>query len=84
MAENEKPKFVPFTTEERKAFGKQFTPKEKASYYHGKRQAYSHMSNTARRESVFVSENLKNGNSVKGDAKGGKGKPRANKDDLPF
>jgi hypothetical protein len=82
MSENEKPKFTPFTTEERKAFGKQFTPKEKASYYHGKRQAYSHMSNTAKRESMYVSENLK-ADADKATAKP-KGKGKSSKDDLPF
>jgi len=84
MANNEERKpFIPFTSEQRKEFGKQFTPEQKTSYYKGKRQAYSHASNMARRESIFVSDNLKN-DTAKATAKPkGKGKQSA-KDDLPF
>jgi len=54
----DKQPFIPFTTEQKKDFGKQFSPKEKLSYRKGQRSAYSHMSNTARRESIFINENL--------------------------
>ena len=59
MADN-KSNFKPMSTEEKKAFGKQFSAKEKISYRKGQRSAYSHMSNTARRQSMFVGGNLKN------------------------
>jgi hypothetical protein len=60
--EQEKKPFTPFTTEQKKEFAKQFTPKEIQSYHKGRRNAYSHMSNTARRESLFIQDNLnKNG-----------------------
>jgi len=58
MADEKKP-FVPFTTEQKREYGKQFSPAEKTSYRKGQRNAYSHMANTARRESFFVGDNLK-------------------------
>ena len=54
----DKQPFVPFTTEQKKEFGKQFSPNERLSYRKGQRNAYSHMSNTARRESMFINDNL--------------------------
>ena len=56
---NSNSNFKPRTTEEKKAFGKQFSAKEKMSYRKGQRSAYSHISNTARRQSVFVGSNIK-------------------------
>jgi hypothetical protein len=56
--ETEKKPFVPFTTEQKKEYGKQFSKAQKTSYYKGKQNAYSHMGNTAIRESKFVHDNL--------------------------
>jgi len=56
---DEKTPFVPYTTEQKKAFGQQFSKQEKLSYRKGQRNAYSHMANTARRESCFVGDNIK-------------------------
>ena len=55
---DEKTPFTPFSTDERKEFGKQFTTKEKTSYYKGKQNAYSHAANMAKRQSIFVHGNL--------------------------
>ena len=56
--EQEREPFVKYTTEEKQAFGKQFTPREKQSYRKGQRNAYSHMANTAKRESIYINSNL--------------------------
>jgi len=58
MADEKKP-FVPFTPEQKAEYGKQFSKAEKMSYRKGQRSAYSHMANTARRESIFVGDNIK-------------------------
>ena len=58
--EQEKKSFVAFTKEQKTIFGKQFSKQEKLSYYKGKRNAYSHMANTARRQSFFAGDNIKN------------------------
>ncbi|MDR0850776.1 MAG: hypothetical protein LBN07_04890 [Christensenellaceae bacterium] len=55
-------KFIPMSTEEKREFGKQFSSKEKMSYRKGQRSAYSHMSNAARRQSIFISDNLPSNN----------------------
>ena len=57
--EQERQPFVPYTTEQKKEFAKQFTPKEIQSYRKGQRNAYSHMANTAKRQSFFIDDNLK-------------------------
>ena len=54
----EKKPFVPYTKEQKQEYGKQFSPEQKLSYHKGRRSAYTHMENAARRESVFISENL--------------------------
>ena len=58
MTDQKKP-FVPFTTEQKKNYGKQFSKTEKLSYRKGQRSAYSHMANTAKRQSFFVGDNIK-------------------------
>jgi hypothetical protein len=57
--EQEKKPFVPYTTEQKKEFAKQFSKGEIISYRKGQRNAYSHISNTAKRESFFIEGNLK-------------------------
>jgi len=57
--DKEKKPFVPFTTEEKREFGKQFSPSEKMSYRKGQRNAYSHMANTAKRQSFFIGDNIR-------------------------
>jgi len=52
-------KFTPYTTEQKKEFGKQFSKDQKISYRKGQRNAYSHMANTAKRQSFFVGDNIK-------------------------
>ena len=64
MADITKP-FVPFSTGEKKEFGKQFSTKEKTSYRKGQRNAYSHMANTAKRQSFFVGDNIKKNETAK-------------------
>ena len=52
-------KYVPKTTEEKREYAKQFTKGEIESYRKGQQSAYSHMSNSARRHSFFIYNNLK-------------------------
>ena len=59
MEQQEKKPFVPFTTEQKREYGKQFSPKEHISYRKGQRNAYSHMANTAKRQSIFAGDNIK-------------------------
>ena len=61
-------KFTPYTTEQKKEFGKQFSKEEKTSYRKGQRNAYSHMANTAKRESFFIGDNLKKADNTRAGA----------------
>jgi hypothetical protein len=68
MADEKKP-FVPYTTEQKKEFAKQFSPKEIQSYHRGRRNAYSHMANIGNRESLFIQSNMaKDGAAAQGGA----------------
>ena len=65
MSEESK-KYVPYTTEQKKEYAKQFTPNEIKSYPNeiksyrkGQRSAYAHMGNIGRRNSFFIYDNLK-------------------------
>ena len=58
MSEENK-KYVPYTTEQKKEYAKQFTPNEIKSYRKGQRSAYAHMGNIGRRNSFFIYDNLK-------------------------
>jgi hypothetical protein len=61
--------FVPYTTEQKKEFAKQFTPNEIKSYHRGRRNAYSHMANIGNRESLFIQSNMaKDGAAAQGGA----------------
>ena len=53
MSEENK-KYVPYTTEQKKEYAKQFTPNEIKSYRKGQRSAYAHMGNIGRRNSFFI------------------------------
>ena len=53
-------KYVPYTTEEKREYAKQFTAREKASYRKGQQSAYGHMGNIGKRNSMFIYNNLKN------------------------
>lgn len=59
MSEENK-KYVPYTTEQKKEYAKQFTPNEIKSYRKGQRSAYAHMGNIGRRNSFYIYDNLKN------------------------
>ena len=48
MSEENK-KYVPYTTEQKKEYAKQFTPNEIKSYRKGQRSAYAHMGNIGRK-----------------------------------
>ena len=56
---DENKKYVPYTTEQKKEYAKQFTPNEIKSYRKGQRSAYAHMGNIGRRNSFFIYDNLK-------------------------
>ena len=56
---DENKKCVPYTTEQKKEYAKQFTPNEIKSYRKGQRSAYAHMGNIGRRNSFFIYDNLK-------------------------
>ena len=58
MSEENK-KYVPYTTEQKKEYAKQFTPNEIKSYRKGQRNAYAHMGNIGRRNSFYIYDNLK-------------------------
>ena len=51
--------YVPFTTEQKKEYAKQFTAGEIRSYRKGQQQAYAHMGNIGRRNSFFIHDNMK-------------------------
>lgn len=52
--------YVPYTTEQKKEYGKQFTREQKISYRQGQRNAYGHMANIGRRNSNYINNNMKN------------------------
>jgi len=56
----EKKPFTPWTTEQKKEYGKQFTKKERASFYKGKQNAYQHSANMAGRQAKFLREQENN------------------------
>ena len=63
MSEENK-KYVPYTTEQKKEYAKQFTPNEIKSYRKGQRSAYAHMGNIGRRNSFYIYDNLKKNEAV--------------------
>ena len=48
--------FTPWSTEQKKEYGKQFSAKERASFYKGKESAYRHSANMAGRQAKFIRE----------------------------
>lgn len=52
-------KYVPYTTEQKKEYAKQFTPEQIKSYRKGQQSAYAHMGNIGKRNSFFIHDNLK-------------------------
>ena len=58
MSEQNKP-YVPYTTEQKREYAKQFTPDQIKSYRNGQRSAYAHMGNIGKRNSFFIHGNLK-------------------------
>ena len=52
--------FKPYTTEEKKEFAKQFTPEQRRSYRQGQKNAYAHMGNIGKRNSLYIHGNLQN------------------------
>ncbi len=50
--------YVPYTTEQKKEYAKQFTKREIASYRKGQQNAYSHMGNIGKRNSLFIYNNM--------------------------
>lgn len=52
-------RYVPYTTEQKKEYAKQFTKREIASYRKGQQSAYGHMGNIGKRNSFFIYNNLK-------------------------
>lgn len=50
--------YVPYTTEQKREYAKQFTPREIASYRKGQQSAYGHMGNIGKRNSLFIYNNL--------------------------
>ena len=50
--------YVPYTTEQKREYAKQFTPREIASYRKGQQSAYGHMGNIGKRNSMFIYNNL--------------------------
>ena len=51
--------YVPYSTEQKKEYAKQFTPEQIKSYRNGQRSAYAHMGNIGKRNSFFIYDNLK-------------------------
>ena len=64
MSEENK-KYVPYTTEQKKEYAKQFTPNEIKSYRKGQRSAYAHMGIIGKRNSFFIHDNLKKDETAK-------------------
>ena len=50
--------FTPYTTEQKKEYAKQFTPEQRKSYRQGQKNAYAHMGNIGRRNSLYIHGNL--------------------------
>ncbi len=50
--------YVPYTTEQKREYAKQFTAREKASYRKGQQSAYGHMGNIGKRNSMYIYNNL--------------------------
>ncbi len=50
--------YVPYTTEQKKEYAKQFTKREIASYRKGQQSAYGHMGNIGKRNSLYIYNNL--------------------------
>lgn len=50
--------FTPYTTEQKREYAKQFTPEQIKSYRKGQQNAYAHMGNIGRRNSLFIHGNL--------------------------
>lgn len=63
--ESENKKYVPYTTEQKKEYAKQFTASEIKSYRQGQRSAYAHMGNIGKRNSFFIYDNLKKDETAK-------------------
>ena len=61
---DENKKYVPYTTEQKKEYAKQFTPNEIKSYRKGQRSAYAHMGNIGKRNSFYIYDNLKKDETV--------------------
>lgn len=64
MSEENKP-YVPYTTEQKREYAKQFTPEQIKSYRNGQRSAYAHMGNIGKRNSFFIHDNLKKDETAK-------------------
>lgn len=62
---DENKKYVPYTTEQKKEYAKQFTASEIKSYRQGQRSAYAHMGNIGKRNSFFIYDNLKKDETAK-------------------
>lgn len=50
--------YVPYTTEQKREYAKQFTAREIASYRKGQQSAYGHMGNIGKRNSLYIYNNL--------------------------
>ena len=59
MSEQTNGTFVPYTTEQKREYAKQFTAADIKSYRQGQRSAYAHMGNIGKRNSFFIHDNLK-------------------------
>ena len=62
---SEQQRFVPYTTEQKKEYAKQFTPNEIKSYRKGQQSAYAPMGNIGKRNSFFIHDNLKRDEAAK-------------------
>ncbi len=51
-------RYVPYTTEQKREYAKQFTPEQIKSYRKGQQNAYAHMGNIGKRNSLFIHGNL--------------------------
>lgn len=64
MSEENK-NYVPYTTEQKREYAKQFTAEQIKSYRNGQRSAYAHMGNIGKRNSFFIYGNLKKDDTAK-------------------
>jgi len=53
----EKKPFVPYTTDQKKEYGQQFSPSERKSYHAGRQSAYQHSANMSGRHARFIRDN---------------------------